>query len=50
MNQALAAHREYADVYTDDIIIHSRTLAEHAKHLLAVLADIRQELMYGKQK
>ena len=50
MNQILANHREYADVYIDDIIIHSRTLAEHVRHVRAILADLRQEELYAKRK
>ena len=50
MNQVLACHREYADVYIDDIIIHSRTLAEHVQHLRAILVDLRRESLFAKRK
>ena len=48
MNQILANHREYADVYIDEIIIHSLTLAEHVRYVRATLANLRQEKMYAK--
>ena len=41
-------HREFADVYLDDIIIHSRTLEEHAAHIAAVLETLREETLYAK--
>ena len=50
MNQILANHLEYADVYIDDIIIHSRTFAEHVRHVRAILADLRQEKLFAKRK
>ena len=33
----------------DDIIIHSRILAEHVRHVRAILADIRQETLYAQR-
>ena len=41
-------HREFADVYLDDIIIHSRSLEEHAAHIAAVLETLREETLFAK--
>lgn len=48
MNQIMQKHREYTDVYLDDIVIHSRTLEEHAEHLRAILDTLRTEKLYAK--
>ena len=50
IKQVLARYCEYSDVYIVDIIIYSRTLAEHARHLKATLADLRQKHQYAKRK
>ena len=48
MNQIMQKHREFADVYLDDIIIHSRSLEEHAAHIAAVLETLREEKLFAK--
>ena len=50
MNLIMQKHRIYADVYLDDIIIHSASLEEHAEHLTAILADLRSEKLFAKSK
>ena len=50
MNNILAPCRVFADVYIDDIIIHSRTLEDHALHLREILKLLRQEQLYAKLK
>ena len=50
MNNLLTPCREFAEVYIDDIIIHSRTLKEHAEHVRAVLSLLRKENLYAKMK
>ena len=42
MHQILQPHQQYAIVYLDDILIFSKTLAEHKTHVDAVLQSIRQ--------
>ncbi|KAL0401395.1 UNVERIFIED_CONTAM: RNA-directed DNA polymerase [Sesamum latifolium] len=49
MNQVLHGFLdEFVVVYLDDIVIYSRTLAEHVKHLLQVLARLREYELYAK--
>ena len=48
MNQIMQKHREFADVYLDEIIIHSRTFEKHATHIAAVLETLREEQLYAK--
>ena len=48
MNNLLAPCRVFADVYIDDIIIHSRTLEDHALHIREILKLLRQEQLYAK--
>jgi hypothetical protein len=42
MHRILAPHRRYSVVYLDDVLIYSRTLAEHQTHVEAVLQSIRR--------
>jgi transposase InsO family protein len=42
MHRILRPHRRYAIVYLDDVLIFSKTLAEHKAHVDAVLQSIRR--------
>jgi len=42
MHQILRPHQRYAIVYQDDVLIFSKTLAEHKAHVDAVLQSIRR--------
>ena len=42
MHQILRPHRRYAIVYLDDVMIFSKSLAEHKSHVEAVLQSIRR--------
>ncbi|KAL0449467.1 UNVERIFIED_CONTAM: Retrovirus-related Pol polyprotein from transposon.6 [Sesamum latifolium] len=49
MNQVLHGFLdEFVVVYLDDIVIYSRTLAEHVEHLWQVLARLREYELYAK--
>ena len=48
MNQIMQKHREFTDVYLDDIRIHSRKLELHAAHIAAVLETLRAEKLCAK--
>ena len=50
MNNVLTECRQFADVYIDDIVIHSHTLTEHLTHLRQVLDILRREKLYAKMK
>ena len=42
MTEVLEGCRDYANPYLDDILIHSKTLAEHEIHIKSVLSRLRQ--------
>ncbi|KAL0463296.1 UNVERIFIED_CONTAM: Retrovirus-related Pol polyprotein from transposon [Sesamum latifolium] len=49
MNQVLHGFLDkFVVVYLDDIVIYSRTLAEHVEHLRQVLARLREYELYAK--
>ncbi|KAL2224126.1 UNVERIFIED_CONTAM: Retrovirus-related Pol polyprotein from transposon, partial [Sesamum indicum] len=49
MNQVLHGFLdEFVVVYLDDIVIYSRTLAEHVDHLRQVLTRLREHELYAK--
>ncbi|KAL0385859.1 UNVERIFIED_CONTAM: Retrovirus-related Pol polyprotein from transposon [Sesamum radiatum] len=49
MNQVLHGFLdEFVVVYLDDIVIYSRTLANHVEHLRQVLARLREYELYAK--
>ncbi|KAL2235791.1 UNVERIFIED_CONTAM: Transposon Tf2-12 polyprotein [Sesamum indicum] len=49
MNQVLHGFLdEFVVVYLDDIVIYSRTLAEHVDHLRQVLTRLREHKLYAK--
>ncbi|KAL0454954.1 UNVERIFIED_CONTAM: Retrovirus-related Pol polyprotein from transposon.6 [Sesamum latifolium] len=49
MNQVLHGFfNEFVVVYLDDIVIYSRTLAEHVEHLRQVLARLCKYELYAK--
>ena len=50
MNSLLDGCREYAEVYIDDIVVHSRTLVEHLEHLREILSRLRQSKLVAKKK
>jgi hypothetical protein len=38
---------QFVVVYFDDILIYSKTLAEHVKHIRCVLAVLREQKLYA---
>ena len=50
MDALMRKHWAYADVYLDDIIIHSNSMAEHIEHVRAISEDLRKEQLYAKLK
>src|SRR5258706_15681299 len=42
VHKILLPHRRYAIIYLDDVLIFSKTLAEHKTHVDAVLQSIRR--------
>ena len=50
MDALMRKHWAYVDVYLDDIIIHSNSMAEHIEHVRAISEDLRKEQLYAKLK
>ena len=48
MNMLFEQCRAFTSVYLDDLIIHSRSMAEHLVHLRKVLEVLRQEKLFAK--
>ena len=48
MNFLLQEFRGFCEVYIDDIVVHSRTLEDHARHLALVLAKLEHEKFFAK--
>ena len=49
MNLLLQEYHEFCAVYVDDIVVHSRTEADHEQHLRLVLAKLRAEKFFAKR-
>ena len=50
MNDLLRECREFAQVYIDDIVIHSASLEDHVAHIKKVMTLLRSEKLYAKRK
>ncbi|MCG8407061.1 MAG: reverse transcriptase family protein, partial [Phycisphaerales bacterium] len=51
MNTALTPYLDvFVLVFLDDILIYSKTKAEHLKHLRLVLEKLREYRLYGREK
>ena len=48
MQRVLVDCREFASVYTDDIVIHSGTEEEHVEHIRLVLEALRKAGLTAK--
>ena len=48
MNSILQEFHQVCEVYTDDIVIFSKSVPGHASHLRLVLARLEQERFYAK--
>ena len=49
MNLLLQEYHEFCTVYIDDIVVHSRTEADHERLLRLVLAKLRAEKFFAKR-
>ena len=48
MNSLLQELHGFCEVYIDDIVVHSETLEDHARHLALVLAKLQKEIFFSK--
>ena len=48
MNALLQEFHAFCEAYVDDIVVYSKTLEEHAKHLELVLGKLQAENFYAK--
>ena len=48
MNSLLQECHGFCEVYVDDIVVHSRTLEDHARHMALVLAKLEHEKFFSK--
>ncbi len=50
MNDVFRAYlRKFVLVFMDDVLIYSRTLEEHLKHVELVLETLRKQKLYTKE-
>ena len=50
MNDIILECREFAQVYIDDIVIHSASMEDHIEHIKKVLTLLRSKKLYAKRK
>ena len=50
IRQLFKPHRNYTDVFFDNIIIHSKTLEEHMQHHKIIFEVLRENKLYINQK
>ena len=50
MEQLFRPHRTFTGVFFDNIIIYSKTLEEHKRHLRAIFKVLRENKLYINQK
>ena len=48
MNSLLQEFHGFCEVYIDDIVVHSRTLEDHARDLALALAKLEHETFFAK--
>jgi len=48
MNKVLAPVKDFAEAYIDDIIVRSKSAAEHSRHLRELLQLLRKHKLYAK--
>ena len=50
MECTICKHRNFIGVFFDDIIVFSKTLEDHKRHLRQVFQELRQNKLYVKTK
>ena len=48
MNFLLQEFHQFCEVYVDDIVVFSKNIADHVRHLRLVLARLQREKFYAK--